>query len=270
MDHLSASPYVVNSFGLCGVSSLMDFARVGNFKRLAKKHKFTAVEKIKVATQVARMVADIHYGGDDGGMGGGDYIGKRKKPTGTASTTPPPPLMTIADLSCGQFIYNDNTQTYQIHDMNLIRMMKVHSDTGRSCQFRSAPSAGSVRSPEEYWEKDHTEKVDIWALGNVLHYIITGDYAFNTHDVSESKIRRYVRKGKTPPSFAEIEKRGDGIEIALLDIIKRIRQVDPMDRPSALEVRAYLEGKLFNLTGSNDATVDADSIAKRPSVSNSS
>ena len=123
-----------------------------------------------------------------------------------------------------------------------------------------------VRSPEEYWEREHTEKVDIWAVGNVIHYILCGDYAFSTHDVSERRIRKYVKKGKTPPSFREVGEKGDEIELALLDIIKRIRQVDPKKRPSASEIRDYLEEKLLHFTGSNDVIVDAKSIAKRPSV----
>lgn len=54
MDHLHQSPYVATLLGVCGVSQVQDFSAQGGFKRPARKGKFTSLEKLKVATQVAR------------------------------------------------------------------------------------------------------------------------------------------------------------------------------------------------------------------------
>ena len=149
--------------------------------------------------------------------------------------------------------------------MNLIMMLKKDGKTGDTCKFQSAPSAGMVRSPEGYWEKNHSEYVDSWALGNVIHYVMRGDYAFCDEDISEFKIKLLVKKGDEPPSFQKIEEDGDEIEKSILEIIKKTRSVDPFKRPTAWEVREYLEEQLMQFTGSTDAFVDMAEVNERPS-----
>ena len=242
MSHVQQSPYVATLHGLCGVSQVQDFSNQGGFKRPARKGKFTSEEKLKLATQVARAVSDVH-----------DYQKKNGRPT-----------MAVADVSSGQFVFNDKTQTFVLQDMNLILMLKK-DENGDTCTFKSAPSAGSVRSPEEYWETIHTHAVDIWALGNVIHYVLWGDYAWCDEDTSEARLKRYVKEGREPPSFKAIEKDGDDIEKAMLHIIKKTRNLDPMQRPSAWEVREYLEAKLMEFTSSMDVFVDIEAVNERPS-----
>mmetsp|Transcript_28616 Transcript_28616/g.82853 ORF Transcript_28616/g.82853 Transcript_28616/m.82853 type:complete len:586 (-) Transcript_28616:733-2490(-) len=242
MDHLHRSPYVATSHGLCGVSQVQDFSSQGGFKSPARKGKFTSIEKLKVATQVARAVSDVH-----------DYNQENGRPS-----------MAVADVSSGQFVFNEKTQTFVLQDMNMIMMLKK-DENGDTCKFQSASSAGSIRSPEEYWETDHTEFVDIWALGNVIHYIMRGDYTFCDLDIREYKIKRYVKEGKEPPSFEEIEKDGDDIEKALVSIIKKTRHMDPLQRPTALMVRQYLEEQLMEFASSTYAFVDMKEVNERPS-----
>jgi hypothetical protein len=170
MDHLHQSPYVATVLGVCGVSQVQDFSLQGGFKPPAKDGKFTSLEVLKVATQVARAVSDVH-----------DY----NKENGGKAT------MAVADVSSGQFVYNDRTQTFLLQDMNLIKMLKRERTNGNTCQFQSAPSAGSVRSPEEYSKTDHTEYVDVWALGNVIHFLMRGEYAWCDQDLSECEYTMY-------------------------------------------------------------------------------
>ena len=242
MDHLQNSPYVASLHGLCGVSQVQDFSNQGGFKRPARKGKLTSLEQLKLATQVARAVSDVH-----------DYNQQNGRPT-----------MAVADISSGQFVFSDKTQTFVLQDMNLILMLKK-DENGDTCKFQSAPSAGSVRSPEEYWETTHTHAVDIWALGNVIHYVLRGDYAWCDEDTSEGKLKRYVKEGREPPSFGAIEKDGDDIEKAMLSIIKKTRHLDPKQRPSALDIRQYLEQKLMEFTSSTDVFIDLEKINERPS-----
>ena len=244
MDHLHQSPYVATVLGVCGVSQVQNFSAQGGFKRPARKGKFTSLEKLKVSTQVARAVSDVH-----------DF----NKENGGKAT------MAVADVSSGQFVYNEYTKTFCLQDMNLLMMLKKDGKTGDTCKFRSAPSAGMVRSPEEYWETDHTELVDIWALGNVIHFLMRGDYAFCDQDISESSIKRSVKKGDEPPSFREIEKSGDEIEKSILQIIKKTRRINPYKRPTAWEVREYLEDLLVKFTGSTDVFVDMEEVNERHS-----
>ena len=242
MDHLQNSPYVASLHGLCGVSQVQDFSNQGGFKRPARKGKLTSLEQLKLATQVARAVSDVH-----------DYNQQNGRPT-----------MAVADVSSGQFVFNEDEKAFVLQDMNLILMLKK-DENGDTCKFQSAPSAGSVRSPEEYWETTHTHAVDIWALGNVIHYVLRGDYAWCDEDTSEGKLKRYVKEGREPPSFGAIEKDGDDIEKAMLSIIKKTRHLDPLQRPSALDIRQYLEQKLMEFTSSTDVFIDLEKINERPS-----
>lgn len=242
MSHVQNSPYVATLHGLCGVSQVQDFSNQGGFKRPARKGKLTSLEQLKLSVQVARAVSDVH-----------DYAKRNGRPT-----------MAVADVSSGQFVFNEKTQTFVLQDMNLILMLKK-DENGDTCKFQSAPSAGSVRSPEEYWETTHTHAVDIWALGNVIHYILYGDYAWCDEDTSEGKLKRYVKEGREPPSFEAIEKDGDAIEKAMLSIIKKTRHLDPMQRPSAWNVREYLEAQLMKFTSSTDVFIDLEKINERPS-----
>ena len=92
-----------------------------------------------------------------------------------------------------------------------------------------------------------------------------GDYAFCDEDISEFKIKLLVKKGDEPPSFQKIEEDGDEIEKSILDIIKKTRSVDPYKRPTAWEVREYLEEQLMQFTGSTDAFVDMVEVNERHS-----
>lgn len=221
MDHLTKSPYVMSLHGFCALAALYPFSSGGTFKRAAKKGFLSSEQKLELALHVARATRDVHDIDDEAVV-----------------------TMTCADISSGQFVENDETGIYQLADLNVLHFMTWDKETHEPCPFKEAPSAGYVRSPEEYARAEgFDEGIDIWAMGNVLHFLLTGHYAMSGSitDWSRNKVVSAVKKGVRPPSYDRIEKEGDPVEMEILHVVKNTRTTEKEDRWPAKRAVEYLE-----------------------------
>jgi tRNA A-37 threonylcarbamoyl transferase component Bud32 len=101
-------------------------------------------------------------------------------------------------------------------------------------QDESAPLFGSVpyMAPEQRLGMPHDHHVDLYSLGTVLHEALTGTKA------------QHYSPGQRRASLVGL---GPHIPLHLADLIDRLLDLDPSDRPSAEEAEAVLHGIAMNL-----------------------
>lgn len=120
-------------------------------------------------------------------------------------------------------------------------------------------NGGPWRSPEEYNHENQTEKGDIWSLGNVLYFLISGGkYPFD--DLEEDEAIELVKMGRHPTideyyHEQQLRMRGmmnsnnamkdDDDSLMFLDVMGKAMmscfEFDPKKRPSAHQIVAILE-----------------------------
>jgi hypothetical protein len=66
MERLTSSPHVINVFGFCGHSVLTEYADVSRVGELADKAKKKPLARLKIASDIANGLADVHGIDGDG------------------------------------------------------------------------------------------------------------------------------------------------------------------------------------------------------------
>jgi serine/threonine protein kinase len=96
------------------------------------------------------------------------------------------------------------------------------------------------RSPEEYNYADQTEKGDVWSMGNVLFFLLTGEVPNETMDYSDA-IKYVARGGKPKVTDKTIANTSDPYTLALMAATKACHVADPKHRPGAKEIAEMME-----------------------------
>ena len=66
MEQATASPYIANVFGVCGVAQIVEYSDKGTLHdlvktaRLQKRDTMKPIDKLKIAIHIASAVADLH------------------------------------------------------------------------------------------------------------------------------------------------------------------------------------------------------------------
>ena len=99
------------------------------------------------------------------------------------------------------------------------------------------------RSPEEYFDYDLDEQVDVFALGNNMYSLLTGLWPFYDEDKTKVAQAR-VKSGVKPFIDPRYLKEKSLAEAKLAEIIDRCYAHKPEDRPSIFEVVEFLRDAL--------------------------
>ena len=244
MERLTASPFVVNVFGYCGqsaINELADFPFPGvqnletfNRRMRGKESAYTNAIKLRMAASIALGVADIHAGG----------------------STDPDDMnvyMTHYDLNPRNIALFSGGRP-KINDFNIAEFLQYDPATknNSTCKFPSRLHEPWWRAPEEM-NMTHTilvdEKVDIYALGNILYHTLTShsSHGKQTRDRMDG-VRPIVAAGiKTaiPEHYANSK---DPNVIAIIKAIDLCWAKDPTDRATAEEIAMGLYDALLNAT----------------------
>jgi len=119
-EQLTASPYIVDIYGYCAQSALVDYSNNDDMLRLFKhKQKPTKDELFQIAHDVAQSVADAHHFNHQG-------------------------RATIAhmDIKPNQWIQLNGK--YMLNDFNLARFLTWDTVEKKNCHFTSGYSEGRV------------------------------------------------------------------------------------------------------------------------------
>lgn len=215
MEKLTASPHIVDIFGFCGGSSLIEFSDGGDLGAVAldRRDELSQLDKLRIAHQVAVAVADMHS-------------------------------LPIAhtDITLWQFL--NIKGNFKLNDFNRVRWMRWDTERNTDCGFKVGVNGGKWRAPEEYAYEEETEKIDVYSLGNVLYVLLTGLDVFER--VKSEDVHDKVQKGVRPHIPSKIRDEADSVDSSLMIAITMCHVHDPKKRSSAKKVADFLGGELTN------------------------
>jgi serine/threonine protein kinase len=260
MERLTASQFVVNVFGYCGqsaINELADFPFPGvqnletfNRRMRGKESAYTNAIKLRMAASIALGVADIHAGGSTDPYDMNVY-------------------MTHYDLNPRNIALFSGGRP-KINDFNIAEFLQYDptSKNNATCKFPSRLHEPWWRAPEEM-NMTHTilvdEKVDIYALGNILYHTLTShsSHGKQTRDRMDD-VRPIVAAGiktKIPEQYANSK---DPNVLAMVKAIDLCWAKDPKDRATAEEVAMGLYDALLNATDMSSISAAIETAESGP------
>jgi serine/threonine protein kinase len=229
MERLTKSPYVINMFGYCGMSVLTEYAgqNVGQVMG-----KLDPLEKLELAKMIAQGVNDVHSIGGEISL-------------------------VHNDLNFANILIGKNHSRPLLNDFNIAVLMMKRNDTGETCPFTSHFPNPQWRAPEEQVDeygltsKLLTEKIDIYALGNVMYRFAVGHGPWIRPDgLSLTKEQQLeianlkMKEGALPDIPDKIGNSQEPATRAFLSIMRECYQHRPELRPSAKEVVDQLQSAI--------------------------
>ena len=106
-------------------------------------------------------------------------------------------------------------------------------------------------SPEEVYEALLSEKVDVFALGGIIFFIMTGHHPFKSEGLSQTEKFKRVAKGIKPQLPRKVEHSTDPAIGALKEAFRKCQSFSPRSRPSARDVARFFDSVLESLPESN-------------------
>jgi len=209
-DQLTTSPLVVNMYGYCSNSALFDYADGGDLYGVFDKFPdLTKKDMLDIAYNISLSVHHAH-----------NFDSKGRA------------TMAHTDIKPDQFIYQDGY--YRLSDFNRVRFLMWNQKRDLQCGFRVAKNGGEYRAPEEYAYDVETEKVDVYSLGNVLYWLLTGKEPW--HDYQTRHVYQLVKMGQRPKIPDQIYNSTGVFERYMIQAIEKAWIHDFQERPGALEV----------------------------------
>ena len=262
MERLTFSPYIVNMHGFCGLTVVTEYAP---YELSEVALRLNSTERLDMARKVAQGLSDIHHSieGDVDDPVGAGVDGRRQ--TRTRTRTPPRPSLVHNDLNLANLRVSQDGTRPVLNDFNIAVLLMKHKDTGETCPFASRFPNPQWRSPEEQvYSQDETdlnppvvtEKIDIYALGNVLYRLVVGASPWKAAGAQKlsaeekmSVARRKREHGETPPIPPEIQDMAqqDRAVRLMLEAMHQTYRFRPEDRPTAKEVVDLLSSSSHRL-----------------------
>lgn len=245
MERLSKSPYVLNTYGYCGDTQILEFATGGNIHDLVHrarkegKDDMPSIDKLRIAIQLITGVADLHTFEEDG----------------IAS-------ITHNDICCHQFVLVDGV--YKLNDFHLSTFTK-RDNKNQICRQRQRVLHfwDLIHAPEEIsGGKVDNEKADDYVVGNVMYYVLTKRWIFE--DLLGSEGVKYLQEGKRSPFPKHLQNSKDPADIALMKGISMVWTHSVAKRPSSREVSNFLIFELEKITGEKVKEVVRVSVQPLP------
>ena len=162
---------------------------------------FTAVEKLDMALQMAKSLADLH--GYEGGV------------------------IVHDDVQLCQWLRTKNGRI-KLGDFNRAEIMDYDPMKKQYCKYNNGHGHGNYRAPEEFAGEDLNEQIDVFSFGNNIYGLITGLWVFYDDQDYDSVQARLVRgeRAYIDPKWSQ----RSVIESRLIEIIKQCWLTDPSKR----------------------------------------
>lgn len=174
LDVLTQSRFTINIHGFCGSTSIQEFAG-GDLKGLLPK--LDPIEKLRMAAWVAEGISDIHA------VDSFHRVGEVADATNSIRNKATVPPLIHNDINMDNVLlgHRNGTKMPIINDFNIAVFRKKDAHTGEPCRFRGRFANPQWMSPEQQERPVDelsmgylNEKIDVYALGNVLYKIAVG------------------------------------------------------------------------------------------------
>lgn len=235
-ERLTWSPRIYDIYAFCGLSILSEFFPHGDIngeaiigsgyppskkKRKGEKpdelrpyNNLSSEQKLVMSLQMAEAIADLH----------GDRDG----------------VIVHQDIQLGQFLKNEDESLIKLNDFNRAEFMLWDNKAKDYCKYGEGEGNGNWRSPEEYFDRDLDQQVDVFSLGNNMYSLLTGLWVFYEGD---ENVAKRVKAGEKPYIDPRYTHRSLA-EARLAEIIDKCLSYYPEDRPSIFEVVKFLRNAL--------------------------
>lgn len=252
MERLTASPYIINMYGFCGLTVIQEFAG-RELAQVMDKLKMNSTERLKLAKKITVGLQDIqHIPADDG------------------STNQP--TMVHNDLNLANLVFTEDGRPVW-NDFNIAILLMKHNETGEQCPFYSHFPNPQWKSPEEQVDSDEesdsrppivNEKIDMYALGNVFYRMVAGGSPWKRPEAKKlypdekkvvAKLKRY---NGTQPSIPEhiLGNATESNDPALASLLKAMRDCysfKAKDRPTTGQLISFFDDAIERVEQFNEA-----------------
>jgi len=240
MERLTKSPFILSTYGYCGLSQLIEYAGGGSLHdlikrtRLQKTEMLDPLQKLKVALQLVSAVADLH-------TFEADYKAS----------------VTHNDLCCHQFVLVNGV--YKLNDFHLARFLQQNRTNMQACHYPATIGHRwlLIHAPEESMQYTlDTEKADDYTIANVMYYVLTNWWIFEGIPASQGLHR--LQRGHRPPFPDTIKDSKEPATQTLMKSIQMLWTHNVDERPTSRQIAAYLSDQLHSITGehvSNDRAI---------------
>jgi hypothetical protein len=198
------SPIIIPNTGYAKQSELDKLPNVQPANNL------TALEKLDMALEMAKSIADIH------GF---------------------PGLIVHGDIHPVQWLFSERHQL-KLNDFNNADILPWSRSENDYCKVDRGEWGGMYRSPEEFEGELADEKIDVYSMGNNIYVLLTGYwpfYEYSAYSVVQAKVLNATR-----PFVDDRYRHRSFIESQMIEIMERMWEHDPANRPSIFEVIAFL------------------------------
>jgi len=238
LEHFSSSKFTSNIYGYCGHAVLNEFVEKpfttliknlkNNERRTRKKRHSslkTSMKELEYATQVALALAELHNFDAEGEA---TVVYKDLKPPNLR-------VNSVGELKLIDF-----------NDAELMQWNATVVGNKSRCEIfrRSWPSP--YNSPEDLKEIPLSELGDVYALGGIIYFILTGENPY--YEKSIDKAMKDIEVGKRPKLSAKIRERDNPATNFLIKIMYKCWTRDVTKRPSSRQISNLLQDKLRSLT----------------------
>lgn len=256
MERLTSSPRIVNAYGLCGTSMLVEamrenivksiipgsglgqagLAQQASYERIKSiplvsqlmiGHELPTLEqKLDLAITMSEAVADMH------GFAGGVIVN--------------------SDVSLSQFLY-DADGNVRLNDFNIASILDWNPKTQTYCKVNRPAWNGRIYAPEQYRGDPIDEKVDVMSMAHIIYSLLTGMWPF--YDIAnQDDVGSRVLQNQERPYVSDQYRHGSYIEQRLVEIMERMWAQDPTHRPDIFEVVQFLKEIKRESTTSNHSS----------------
>jgi len=230
LERLTKSPHISAVYGYCGFVIISHFVTRGTLAdKLEEWHlgaiRISSMKRLQYAVDIARGLRDLHNIDGDGR-----------------------PSATHGDLKEHQYLFAENGRL-QLSDFNKGQFLSMSSTSGEACTYRPSSTTYNdkvFRSPEEYQNMQQTATTDIFALGSLFYYLVTGSRIW--YGVDQKRARKNIIQGLKPKIAERILKSKDPVDVALLKAYEMCTEYKPDKRASAVEVSEFLDQVWKNLS----------------------
>jgi len=219
-ERLTASTFVMNIFGYCGMSGIFEYAPDGDLSdALSDGNTFTKKERFKTALEVIQAVSDLHN------------FNRRA------------PSIAHTDIWHSQIVKTQRG-VWALSDFNRAVFLYWNStNNATNCPYFYQHTNGyPFRSPEEYSYEAQTEAIDVYSTGNILFSLLMDKWPYEElyKEKNTDAVSKLIVMGNRDSLSTELLESTDPIDVAIRTAMRMCWVHDWRKRPSAKELADFL------------------------------